>query len=104
MALSTNQNDQNHKIANQRAHLKHQFENSSESSSLTDTVSAESPAKSDTYLLTYPILHEFGSPQNWEFGEILEVPMTGPYHKIGSFLFFLDQYFFCKIVTVQQNC
>ena len=48
---------------------------------------------------TYPILHEFGSPQNWEFRKILEIPMTGPYHKIGSFLFFPDQYFFKKTIV-----
>ena len=38
----------------------------------------------------YPILHEFGSPQNWEFREILEIPMTGPYQKIGNLGNFRD--------------
>ena len=43
--------------------------------------------------MNYPILHEIGSPKNWEFREILEISMTGPYHKIGNFLISLDHFF-----------
>ena len=50
-----------------------------------------------------PNTPEFWTPQNWEFREISEIPLTGLRHKIGNFRFSLDHFRETQVFSKKLN-